>query len=274
MNKRVRLPLMFFLAVLVSVCALAQEKPTCAVLTIKGGIGISADEAKFVSDRLNALLKQEGRYNLVERPRMPRLFALAGLDGELVCETLKQAVEAGRALSAKYVIFGQASHLGKLYSLSTSLVDVEKAIVQHTALADRKGDITDFSEFAPAVNLTSLLALTRQPAGWPALEAKPDVALAPTSGTPAVKPPPAARLAPPSRSLNLDAAGNPKLVIKNVQRGRDGKYIALIEGIGVVKAGSVVRVKKGGHTYTWRITSITEKGVSHTKVRITPPAEK
>jgi hypothetical protein len=44
-------------------------------------------------------------------------------------------------------------------------------------------------------------------------------------------------------------------------KGRDGKYFAILKGIGVVQEGDTVSVTFAGKNYSWKIVSVTEKGI-------------
>lgn len=68
----------------------------------------------------------------------------------------------------------------------------------------------------------------------------------------------------------------PDLEMKGVSKVPDGKYRAILIGIGVVEAGDVVKMERDGVIYRWKINAITEKGLSHTQMdarRVaTPPS--
>ncbi len=62
----------------------------------------------------------------------------------------------------------------------------------------------------------------------------------------------------------------PKLKIKGVMKGPDGKYVANIEGIGVVEAGRKCKAVSQGFMFIYRIEEITAEGVKLTPVEARP----
>jgi hypothetical protein len=62
----------------------------------------------------------------------------------------------------------------------------------------------------------------------------------------------------------------PVLKLKGLIKSPNGKYVAQIEGIGIVESGRVVRVKKDGMVFSWTIGDITEKGVEITPLDARP----
>lgn len=60
----------------------------------------------------------------------------------------------------------------------------------------------------------------------------------------------------------------PNLKLKGITKALDGSYIAILEGIGIVEAGDVIRMRQNNLIYRWKINAITEKGVSHTQLDV------
>lgn len=56
----------------------------------------------------------------------------------------------------------------------------------------------------------------------------------------------------------------PVLKLKGLIKKADGKYVAQIDGVGIVESGRIVRKTVDGTTYSWKIGDITEKGVEIT----------
>ncbi len=157
-----------------ALCAAAAAqpaaKPACAVLTFDAGAGISADEAKFLSDRFTSLLAQAEVYNVVARSRMLEILETESFNRSDHCSATECAVEAGRKLQVRYIIFGTVGRFGDLMSLNTSLVDVETVKIVSSAISDFTGDWTEFGKSAPAENVRRLLKLERPPpATYPAV---------------------------------------------------------------------------------------------------------
>lgn len=58
----------------------------------------------------------------------------------------------------------------------------------------------------------------------------------------------------------------PSLILKGLIRTPAGKFVANIEGVGMIEAEQTITVKQGGFIYRWKVNEITEKGVSYTKL--------
>ncbi len=61
----------------------------------------------------------------------------------------------------------------------------------------------------------------------------------------------------------------PDLPVRGRSRAVDGSYLALIEGIGIVRAGQVVSVPSQGHWFHWRIIRIDAARVQVEELGIT-----
>ena len=60
----------------------------------------------------------------------------------------------------------------------------------------------------------------------------------------------------------------PDLSIKGISRGRDGEYLALIEGIGIIRAGEDISIQNENVWFHWRVSSINAKGLRTIKLGI------
>ena len=62
----------------------------------------------------------------------------------------------------------------------------------------------------------------------------------------------------------------PALKVKGLTKGVSGNYIAILENIGVVEAGDIIRIEQNGVIYRWKINAVTKKGVSSTRLDVIP----
>ena len=85
------------------------------------------------------------------------------------CSAAECAVEAGKMLSVQYVIYGSVAHIGKLYSLNTSLVDIETGRVTSSAVTDFEGTVENFVRGVAEDNIRSLLLVKQTPKEWTSL---------------------------------------------------------------------------------------------------------
>ncbi|MBM4148984.1 MAG: hypothetical protein FJ224_08060 [Lentisphaerae bacterium] len=143
--------------------ASAQQKPGIAVLTFDPTEGITDGEARFLTDRFSSLLQQTGKFDVLARSRINELLQMANFTRTERCSATDCAIEAGKILSVRFVVFGTVGRMAELYSLNTSLVDVETGRILRSAIADHKGSMTDFADLAAGRNLKELLGLQEEP---------------------------------------------------------------------------------------------------------------
>ena len=58
----------------------------------------------------------------------------------------------------------------------------------------------------------------------------------------------------------------PKLVLRGIVRHGHDKHFAMLDKIGLVQPGDVVRIQQQGLIYEWKIQAISETGVSYIKL--------
>lgn len=60
------------------------------------------------------------------------------------------------------------------------------------------------------------------------------------------------------------------LQLTGLSKSLNGKYLAILKGIGVVEEGETVSVHLKGLNYKWKITSITSKGIVPERMGVYP----
>ena len=60
------------------------------------------------------------------------------------------------------------------------------------------------------------------------------------------------------------------LKITGLSKAPDGRYFAILKGIGVVEESDVVTVTLDDFTYKWRVTGITENGIVPEQIGVYP----
>jgi len=60
----------------------------------------------------------------------------------------------------------------------------------------------------------------------------------------------------------------PELKLRGVTRTGADRYIAIVDGIGMVNEGDVVSLRKGGHIFRWRIDSVSSDSIKRTRIDI------
>ena len=140
----------------------ATVRPTCAVLTFDSRGGISLDEVRLYGDRFAIELDTFKQYILVPRSKMDEVLKLQEFVQTDNCSAAECAVEAGRLLGVRYMIYGSIGKLGQLFTLNTYMVDVETGAAIHTATTDFRGGKEDFLTQGMRGNVMNLLGAQLQ----------------------------------------------------------------------------------------------------------------
>jgi len=103
--------------------------------------GLSAEEVGVLSDRLRVELMLTGRFDVMTREQMNRIFEeqrfqLSGFCDDEVC-----LVEIGKLIGVRKMVAGSIGKVGKLYSVYVWIVDVETGQMSQPCKADHLGEI-------------------------------------------------------------------------------------------------------------------------------------
>lgn len=121
------------------VLLIGQEKQTLAVLDFDA-IGISAQEARILTNRLRTNLVLLDIYSVIDRGNMEQIleeqdFQLAG------CTSDECAVEVGQLLGAKLILAGSIGKIGQIFSIELRLIEVETGEIVKSSSYDAKGEV-------------------------------------------------------------------------------------------------------------------------------------
>ena len=136
MNK-----LLVCVCALLSLCVVGLGKPTCAVATFEARGSVTADNASTLSDWLESELIELQPFSMVARTQMAKIVDAQKMS--MSCDSADSAIELGKLLSARYIIFGSASKVGSTYVLIATLADVETAELIRTARFEQTGPIDE-----------------------------------------------------------------------------------------------------------------------------------
>lgn len=64
----------------------------------------------------------------------------------------------------------------------------------------------------------------------------------------------------------------PKLVLRGIILQGKEKYMAVLDGVGIVETGEVVAIERGGLVYRWQIDKINRTEISYTRLAARPGA--
>jgi len=112
---------------------------TIAILDFEG-IGVSAEEARVLTNRLGTHMVQLGRYQVIERGQMEQI--LTEQDFQLTgCTSNECAVEIGQLIGAQQMLAGSFGKLGSAYTIDMRIIDVLTGRITKTTSYDIEGSI-------------------------------------------------------------------------------------------------------------------------------------
>ncbi|MFC1595551.1 hypothetical protein ACFL3X_01405 [Gemmatimonadota bacterium] len=114
---------------------LSEERIPIAILDLDA-LGTTPEEAQAISERLRARFLDRTSFDVVERRKMNTIFEEIGFQLSGACNTEECAVQIGRMLGVRKIIFGSISKIGSTYSLMIRMVDMETARIEYVAEAD------------------------------------------------------------------------------------------------------------------------------------------
>ena len=99
-------------------------------------MGVSKEEATLLSDRFASEFEDIGKFQVIARSKMKEILDEQAFQYSDVCSAAECAIEAGKLLSARYMIYGSIGRIGALYTINSYLIDVETGIHRLKATTD------------------------------------------------------------------------------------------------------------------------------------------
>lgn len=131
-----------FLLFLPCLCQLfAQEESTLAILEFDA-YGIGQYEAQTLTDRLRNNIAEVGGYRLVDRGAMEEVLKEQGFQ-QTGCTSDECIVEVGKLLGVQYMLGGSIGKVGKTFTVSMRIIDVETSRITKTASYDMTGEVDE-----------------------------------------------------------------------------------------------------------------------------------
>jgi len=62
----------------------------------------------------------------------------------------------------------------------------------------------------------------------------------------------------------------PALKLKGITRDAKGRYLAILEGVGVVATGETIALQEGSLIYRWKVNAVDSNGASCVKMDVIP----
>lgn len=124
--------LLFVFALMITATPLlAQEKLRVAVMDLKAE-GISERTARTVSNMLRTEFVNIGKFTVIERNQMNAILVEQGFQ-QTGCTDASCAVQIGKLMSARKILVGEVSPMGKSIIMTVRIVDVEKGVSEYAA---------------------------------------------------------------------------------------------------------------------------------------------
>lgn len=116
-----------------------HRSATAAILTFDARAGFSNEEVALLADRFAVEIGRAGVYKLISRSKMNEVLEEQKFSVE--CSSAECAVEAGRILSAEYMIYGSIGKIGSMFTINVYVTSVETGVVVCEATVDYTGQI-------------------------------------------------------------------------------------------------------------------------------------
>lgn len=115
------------------------QKVAVAILELDPN-GVTAAEARALSDRLRIEIFNAGIFKVMERDKMNQI--LDEMEFQLNdCTTNECAIEVGRLIGVGKIMAGSISKVGEFFTVSVRLIDVETSKIEATAIEDIEGTL-------------------------------------------------------------------------------------------------------------------------------------
>jgi TolB-like protein len=132
------LPLTLILLILSTTGAFSEEKMRIAVIDLKAK-KVPNVVAVGVTNIIRSDLVDTGLFNVVERNQMKEIMKEQELQ-MTGCTDQACAVEVGKLLSARKILIGEITKLGKSYLITTRIVDVERGVAEYSSREKANSD--------------------------------------------------------------------------------------------------------------------------------------
>jgi hypothetical protein len=111
------------------------------VINLTPGGGITADEAVLLTDRLLVELARTTRFEVTERAQRDEILKEQAFQQTGVCDEASCLAKVGKLLGVQKMVGGSVGRMGKTYTVSLRMVNVETGSIEQTAVKDYPGNI-------------------------------------------------------------------------------------------------------------------------------------
>ncbi len=129
--KKIFLSVVICLIFILSASVVRAEKMRIVILNLKAE-GVADQTAKTVSNMLRIEFINMGEFMVVERAQMDAIMKEQGIQAS-GCTDQECAVQMGKLMSARKILVGEVSPMGKSLIMTVRIVDVEKGVSEFAA---------------------------------------------------------------------------------------------------------------------------------------------
>ncbi len=139
MMKSISYVVYLIILLITGVCT--AQRVNIAVLDLDP-TGVTAEESRFLSDRLRTELFETGEFQVVERGKMQEILNEQGFQNT-GCTSVECAVEIGQLLNVNRIVAGALGKIEDIYSISLRMIDVQTGAIIKTATEDFEGKLSE-----------------------------------------------------------------------------------------------------------------------------------
>ncbi|MFC1669201.1 CsgG/HfaB family protein [Spirochaetota bacterium] len=136
-NKITNNVFIVLLILFISIPVISKEKTRIAVIDLKGE-GISKVVASTITNLIRSHMVDSGLFTVVERAQMGEILKEQGLQ-MTGCTDSSCAVKVGKLLSARKILVGEVTKIGKIIIITVRVVDVERGVAEFSSNVKAKG---------------------------------------------------------------------------------------------------------------------------------------
>lgn len=133
---------------------------TVAVMPFTAKSSFDSGALEGLSSAMGTQLMKTGRFRVLEREQVNMILREQGFQQSGVCDGGECAVQVGKLLSVDRLVVGHVAKVGKIYTLSTRLVNVESGVTEKSVT--RNGSTKEETVLTRAIPLAA-----RELAGLP-----------------------------------------------------------------------------------------------------------
>ena len=130
-----------------------SDKPAIAVITIKNGLGVSAQDAELLTDRLSYEIFRTNAVTILERNQISAILKEQGFQQSGACTDNQCIAQMGQLLGVQQIISGSLGRVGSLWMINLRAIDVATGQMSRAVYKDVKGDLDAIIGFLPEIAL-------------------------------------------------------------------------------------------------------------------------